>query len=93
MRRERGEARSSCSISYQSYIQRTIESKKIVLDVISSKDAITFVEPADALCDFQNCYVYKADKFMYLDNNHLSVAGAKIVIDNAKVLRGKLNDK
>ena len=89
----RGEARSSCSISYQSYIQRTIESKKIVLDVISSKDAITFVEPADALCDFQNCYVYKADKFMYLDNNHLSVAGAKIVIDNAKVLRGKLNDK
>jgi hypothetical protein len=84
---------SSCGISYQSYVERVIESKNTVMDALGSDSGITFIEPAETLCDSQNCYVYKADKFMYLDNNHLSPIGAQIVIDNAKNLYGKLNDK
>jgi len=77
---------SNCGISYQNYVDRVIESKKIVIGAITNHSSITFVEPADTLCDFQNCYVYKVDKFMYSDNNHLSPSGAKLVIGNTKTL-------
>lgn len=84
---------SSCSISYQSYVERVIESKNTVMDALGSDGRIIFIEPAETLCDSQNCYVYKADKFMYFDNNHLSPIGAQMVIDNAKNSYEKLNDK
>jgi hypothetical protein len=82
----KGESISSCGVPYQSYLLRVNESKKIVMEVIGSYEAVTFIEPADTLCDFQNCYVSKEDQFMYLDNNHLSPAGAKLVINKFKGL-------
>ncbi|MES1199435.1 MAG: acyltransferase family protein [Pseudomonadota bacterium] len=38
------------------------------------------VDPAEMLCDSQNCYAYRADRgALYFNRDHLSMAGARIV--------------
>jgi peptidoglycan/LPS O-acetylase OafA/YrhL len=42
---------------------------------------VTFIDPYQALCDQKYCYVVDANKIIYSDHAHLSVIGAKKVLE------------
>jgi len=50
------------------------------LDSIPNKSNLTFINPDTILCDNDYCAVISGSKALYFDDNHLSIAGAKILV-------------
>lgn len=46
-----------------------------------TKPQVLFLDPYDALCDQQYCYVVRDGQLYYSDHAHLSIAGTKLVVD------------
>lgn len=52
--------------------------------IISENYEFLFIDPIDALCIDKNCIQYKKNELFYINNNHLSVAGANFVFEKNK---------
>ncbi|WP_020408718.1 acyltransferase family protein [Hahella ganghwensis] len=50
------------------------------LNRLNSKYQLEEIFPSNTLCDSSNCYAVKDSKALYFDDNHLSVAGADLVL-------------
>lgn len=73
----------NCGIRYKSYITRAFEYRKILLEVSKDQPNIVVVDSSRSICNMSYCSAYTDGHFLYSDNNHLSVYGAKKVIDES----------
>jgi peptidoglycan/LPS O-acetylase OafA/YrhL len=64
-----------------SFYQRNIASIKM-LDTLRDSFELAAIYPSKVLCDNNYCYAVKNNQAMYFDDNHLSNAGAKLVVDS-----------
>jgi hypothetical protein len=37
------------------------------------------IDPADDFCDARDCYVVKANKALFFDDNHMSIEGGRLI--------------
>ncbi len=65
-------------ISRADYIQQRQFVDKL-FDQVSQYELLTIIDPIDILCAEDNCSVYAQDTPLYLDDNHLSAAGALLL--------------
>ncbi|WP_425500027.1 SGNH hydrolase domain-containing protein [Parvibaculum sedimenti] len=50
-----------------------------ILDAIPDAPNLHRIRPAELLCNKGSCLIYKADKSLYADDDHLSKAGAEFL--------------
>jgi hypothetical protein len=75
----------NCGISYDEYLARSFEYRKIIAEVSENQLGLAVIDSSKSLCDAGFCRAYSNGNFLYSDNNHLSVAGAKKVIGEASL--------
>jgi peptidoglycan/LPS O-acetylase OafA/YrhL len=67
----------------------TLESRRVAvgadLAAVSSQ-GVGVLDPAEVLCDEKSCTTATADHELYVDGNHLSVNGARLLIDDLRSL-------
>ncbi len=74
-----------CGIEHSSYVERTREYREILGRITAANPKVLSIDPAKLLCDATFCYAYRDRKFLYSDNNHLSVTGAKLVVNSVSL--------
>ena len=54
------------------------------IDTLADTPGISIVDPSEALCDVRRCRSILKDQALYIDDNHLSLAGARLVVRHAR---------
>lgn len=75
---QRGNSDKKAKIAVELYEFQS-QSIKRELDSIKKESDFVPIVPKDVLCDDNFCYAVKSGQAMFFDDNHLSVAGARLV--------------
>jgi hypothetical protein len=77
--------KNNCRITLESYLKRASEYRNIVYSLAKNYKNVVILDPINIFCDEKYCYAKKNGKFLYKDDNHLSLDGsfelAKFLID------------
>ena len=83
-------ARNPCAVSREEFDKRNWQYREIVTRVSKEFKNVVILDAASPLCDEKWCWAQKEGQVFYVDDNHLSISGAKFVV---KSLLQKLNFK
>lgn len=67
--------RQPCAIPREVHDKAVAEDHAIVADLLKEFPQVTWIDPANALCDDKFCYAKRDGVMLYRDNNHLSYLG------------------
>ena len=71
--------KKSCTISRSSYESESKVYRKLVFSILNEYPKVKVLNTADILCDDKSCYGMLDGKILYRDNDHLSLAGGKLL--------------
>ncbi len=71
----------NCPISYDQNKKEGQWINTILKRLTNEFKNINFIDPADALCDSEQCFIVLNGKLLYSDHAHLTNEGARLVID------------
>lgn len=74
--------RKDCYIAKEQYLSRSSTYRHLVLSVLKDYPNVKVFDMANYFCDDQHCVAKKDGKVLYLDDNHLSLAGAELVAND-----------
>lgn len=73
--------RSPCVISRKDFDERNRMYRTIVTQVASEFPMVKIFDAAAQLCDSQYCYAMSNGRLLYRDDDHLSIAGSKLIAE------------
>lgn len=71
--------REPCAIAKQQFLDRNVDFRKGVMNVLKKYPNIKVFDPAEVLCDESQCFALKDGRLLYRDDNHLSYDGSLAV--------------
>ena len=78
------ERRDKCKVPRSNYDKSAQKYKSIVQEMARKYPRINLIDPTNGFCDKHYCYAFKGKTALYVDKNHLSVAGEEILFNEIK---------
>ena len=72
---------SDCPASYPIDLGEAKQFNAALAEFAAEHDNVVFVDPRDALCDKETCFVVSDGDLLYSDHSHLTTRGARMVVD------------
>ena len=70
---------NSCTVKYADYRDRMLQYRDVVRQVVERAPFLRLVDPEPLLCNSERCSGFIDNTLLYADDNHLSVAGSRLV--------------
>jgi peptidoglycan/LPS O-acetylase OafA/YrhL len=71
--------RNPCAVTREEFDIRNQEYRSLVFSILRSFPSVKVFDTVEALCDSKWCEARREGKFLYQDDNHLSVFGSEII--------------
>lgn len=73
--------RSPCAVSREEFDSRNLEYRSLVFSILRSFPSVKAIDTVETLCDNKWCDARHEGKFLYQDDNHLSVFGSRLIAE------------
>jgi len=71
--------KKNCKISLNDFLTRQIDFRSLIYKLAKKYSNINILDPKNFFCDSQYCYAIKNHKMLYLDDDHISKDGSKML--------------
>lgn len=71
--------RSPCAVSRFLFDERNKDYRNLVFKVLRDYPSVKVFDPSQSICDDKLCWAEKDGKFIYRDDDHLSIEGSKFL--------------